>query len=51
MKERNFDSIQLVDLAENSIQLSLVSCSIWVDYTWMNIRASRKQILKMIAHC
>lgn len=26
-------------------------CSIWVYYTWMNIRASRKQILKMIAHC
>ena len=30
-----------------------ISCqwSIWVDFTWMNIRASRKQILKMIAHC
>lgn len=27
-----------------------ISCqwSIWVDYTWMNIRASRKQILKWL---
>ena len=31
MKERNFDSIQHIDLAENSIQLSLVNvASGWI---------------------
>ena len=35
MKERNFDSIQVIDLAENSIQLSLVNgASGWITLGW-----------------